>query len=182
MKEDLMDMLKYMFVGAIGFGFGGFFWDFLIKFYKDPFQEIMFGPTGGFIFGLFGGLSLYLLSNKKIQIIIYAVIGYVISGLILFSPITRFSVVSMGVGLILTGFGAIAGGLFIGLALKRLKLFIVLGALGYITGMYVFGLLLALLSGALNTVLLFTGLGIGTGLFLGLGMYLAEYPSVNPKE
>jgi len=177
MKEDKINLLKYLLVGVVGFTIGGFLWSCLIGIYQDPFQEISFGLIGGSIFGLVGGFFLSILSNIKLKIIIYSTIGYAISGVMVFSQIAMLAGAILGIfGVIPIFFGIIVGGMFIGFALKKTKLFIILGALGYITGYFVFGLLLALLCYALNLniVPMFTGLGIGTGIFLGLGVYHVE--------
>ncbi len=184
-EDGQVSLFKCISLSIIGFTIGGFLWGCLVGLYRDPFQEITFSLIGGSIFGLVGGLFLSILSKKKLKLIIYTTIGYAISGVMIFSPIGMLSGAILGiVGVIPIGFGIIVGGMFIGFALKRIKLFTILGALGYITGYFIFGLSLALLHYALNLniVPMFTGLGIGTGIFLGLGMYLAEKQATNPQE
>ncbi|MDI6896677.1 hypothetical protein [Methanocella conradii] len=132
---------KYILYGIISFSLGGVLWGSIGVLYAGPYRWAVFGLIGGFIFGLVGGLFLDFLSLKRFRMAIYAAIGYAISGgAILFSLLMLIIVVPF-LAVILLGIGIIAGGLFIGLALNRIKLFMILGALGYIIGT-VFGVLL----------------------------------------
>lgn len=178
-------LYKYILYGIIGFSLGGFLWGSIGILYTGPYRWAIFGLAGGFIFGLVGGLFLDFLSLKRFRVAIYAAIGYAISGVAILFSLLMLIIVAPFLAIVLLGFGIIAGGLFIGLALNRIKLFIILGALGYIIGA-VFGILLfkafisIFQSNITSTVeffsiiAMFIGLGISTGIFLGLGKYIVE--------
>ncbi len=161
MKEDRINMLKYMLAGAVGFGIGGVIWGLSIPttvHYATPFTYTI----GGIALGSIGGASLAVFSKDIKKILKFALfgtislfIGFIIE-LILNYPLILFGSVfvhmfllgpepykweflfylkpTLAVGQLIFGFalvGAIAG-FFYGIALKkRILASSVAGMLGF---------------------------------------------------
>lgn len=74
MREDRVNLLKYMLAGAIGFGIGGVIWGFIIPpttHYPIPFSY----TTGSIALGSIGGASLALFSKDIKKMLKFALLG-----------------------------------------------------------------------------------------------------------
>jgi hypothetical protein len=148
-KEDRMNLLKYILAGAIGFGIGGAIWGLSIpttEHYAIPFTYTI----GGIALGSIGGASLALFSKdikKILKFALFGVIGFFIGFiigimlsyhffflgrgfitmlLILTSNPDKWEVIfelkpSLAVGHLVFDFAVVGaiGGLFYGVALKK---------------------------------------------------------------
>lgn len=211
MKEDRINMLKYMLAGAIGFGIGGAIWGLSIPTTaKVPFTYTI----GGIALGSIGGASLALFSKDIKKILKFALfgtiglfIGFIIGVIIdyplflvgsgfvrMFFPnkfITLYFCLkpSLWVGesvFVFAVVGAI-GGLFYGAALKkRIIASSVAGMLGFGIGSLIgpiIGNLVEIASGSILAAYVTTFMIIGMilGAFLGRSVYLAEKQTISQK-
>jgi len=82
MKEDRMSLLKYILVGAIGFGIGGVIWGFILFRSIPPtvyLPNLFSYTTGGIALGAVGGASLASLSmgvKKMLRFALFGAIGF----------------------------------------------------------------------------------------------------------
>jgi hypothetical protein len=195
MKEDRINLLKYMLVGAVGFGIGSLF----------PFN---FYPVTGYaypnvielvIFGAIGGISLGILSRNTKKMLYLALlgavgipIGFVLSFVFLYTLalLTRNLALAFFINFML---GGLITGAFYGIALrnrKKIRRLAIAGGFGFAFGALLVFVVSIIIYGISDVPLLF---GVGgtsayiifgtiTGIFLGAGMYLAEKPPTNQKE
>ncbi len=149
MREDPLNMLKYMLMGAIGFGIGGAYWGYYIfdNFSEERWKVPFLYGNGALVLGALGGVSLAILCSKDIKKILLSsmlgVIGFFIGFLIasvlsfpllLLSPLylplwilgekamsIPLNLPEMIVGNLFLDFAIVGaiGGLFYGLALKK---------------------------------------------------------------
>ena len=88
MREDRINMLKYMLVGAVGFGVGGGIWGFILFRSIPPTEYLpnLFSyTTGGIVLGAVGGASLASPSKdikKMLRFALFGAIGFFIGFII----------------------------------------------------------------------------------------------------
>jgi hypothetical protein len=195
MREDTINLVKYMLVGAVGFGIGSLF----------PFN---FYPVRGYaypnivemlIFGAIGGISLGVMS-KNTKKMLYLVllgaigisIGFIISFIFLYpiALLTRNFILAFFINFTL---GGLVTGTFYGIALrnrKKIWRMAIAGGFGFAFGALFVFMTSSIIYGIRDMPLLF---GVGgtsaylifgtiTGMFLGLGMYCAEKQTTNNKQ
>jgi len=180
-------MLKYMLMGAIGFGIGSFF---PFNLYADMSYAYP-NLTEMLIFGAIGGASLGIISRNIKKILCLALlgsigisIGFIMSFVILYplALLTRNFIIAFCTNFML---GGLITGAFYGIALrskKGIQRMSIAGGFGFAFGGLVVFIISNTIYGISDTPLLF---GVGgtsayiifgtiTGIFLGLGMYFAE--------
>lgn len=186
-------LLEYAAPAVAGFTFGGLLWSllyvaagpYLMTPLSGPYDGVLFWIAGSFVFGLCGGYCIDILPKKRLLMALYSAVGYSLGLGLMVVAIEFIMKGNFAPGAVLFALGTLAGGLAFGLPLKRIRLFLLLGAAGYLVGG---GLGLLLYQAALWLIhsgflpffeplpdaLMLLGLGVGTGIVLGLGKYIVE--------
>ncbi len=173
---------KCIFCGTAGFGLGGALWGCIYSFSRGEMYETYI-VLGGLLFGMIGGFFLALLRKEnKFRLIFFSAIGYVLTGFLLYHPsiIVLTLIFPFFVAISITR--VLIGGFFVGLAVKKIKLFTLFGALGYLVGRFVaevFSTIFGRGGSILESMVVFGSEGLMIGLFLGIGMYIAERNKVS---
>ncbi|MEA2075376.1 MAG: hypothetical protein U9O85_06545 [Euryarchaeota archaeon] len=206
MKEDRINLLKYMLAGTVGFGIGFLFMYAWVS-YTDTFpgtiKNVSFGlfyscrAVGYAIAGVIGGLSLKYASKRalnKILFGLFSAIGFAVGGVVSEILVIMSSIPALILGWILEGLnlmseilfifilicvmfiGAMVGGAVIGtfysLVLGEKKIIwqlVIIVALGFAIGGLTSGTFIRP-TGPMGHIIF----GLVVGIFLGIGMYLAE--------
>lgn len=180
----------YALPGVIGFALGGLLWSVIQVFFPGytggSYSGILFWIAGGCIFGFAGGFLLDILPKKRLEMAVFGAAAYSIGFAVMVFAVELIMRGQQVPGGLLFAVGIAAVGFIFGLPLKRPGLFVLLGACGFIAG-GVLGLALYRTSsiliqlahafpllGYLPGIAMLVGLGIGTGMLMGLGKYIVE--------
>lgn len=181
---------EYALPGVIGFALGGLLWSVIQVFFPGytggSYSGILFWIAGGCIFGFAGIFILDILPNKRLEMAALGAAAYSIGFAVIVTAVELIMRGQQVPGGLLFAVGMAAVGFIFGLPLKRPGLFVLLSACGFIAG-GVLGLALYRASsiliqfthtyqllGYLPGIAMLVGLGIGTGMLMGLGKYIVE--------
>jgi hypothetical protein len=187
---EILFAAEYAIPGVIGFALGGLLWSLIQVFFPgytgSSYSGIFFWIAGGCIFGFSGGFLVDILPDKRLKMALFSTAAYAIGLALMVFAVELIMQGKQVPGGLLFALGIVAVGFIFGLPLKRSKLFVLLGACGFIAG-GVLGLALYRTSifliqithappliGYLPGVAMLVGLGIGTGILIGLGKYIVE--------